>query len=241
MVVMLRMLFLGVAVLLTGCVSNSGDRTVNTNHAVKSYLELARGYVQQGYAERAIKPANRAIDLDPSSAEAYGTLGLIYQVQGENSLADEAFKKALSLKASAAEIHNNYGAFLYGQGRLNEAYRQFAIAADNVKYDSRSRAYENMGLVSKSLGRMSQARQHLERAVKLNGNLVRARLELANMLEEQGKSKEAWGHYQVFTRLAGQNEQSLKLGIKLAKANGDNNAAASYSLQLERLYPSSTR
>ena len=145
------------------------------------------------------------------------------------------------MRSGAAEIHNNYGAFLYSQGRLNEAYRQFAIAADNVSYSSRSRAYENMGLVSQNLGRLSQARQHFEKALKLNGSLARARLELATILEEQGKSREAWGHYQVFTRLAGQNEQSLKLGIKLAKANGDSSAAASYSLQLERLYPSSTR
>ncbi|MRI35069.1 type IV pilus biogenesis/stability protein PilW [Endozoicomonas sp. OPT23] len=241
MAAMLRAIFLVVTVLLVGCVSNGGNRPVNKNNAVQSYLELSRGYLQQGYAERAINPVNRALELDPDSAEVYGTLGLIYQVQGENLLADQSFKKALSLKSDAADIRNNYGAFLFGEGRLNEAYRQFAVAADNVKYSSRSRAYENMGLVSLNLGRLSQAREHFQKALKLNGNLARARLELATILEEQGKSREAWGHYQIFTRLAGQNEQSLKLGIKLAKANGDNSAAASYTLQLERLYPSSTR
>ena len=93
MVAMLRVLFLGIAVFLAGCVSTSGTRPVNKNNAVQSYLELARGYVQQGYAENAIKPVNRALELDPDSSEAYGTLGLIYQVQGENQSGGRVFQK----------------------------------------------------------------------------------------------------------------------------------------------------
>ena len=124
---------------------------------------------------------------------------------------------------------------------MSDAYREFAKAAEDVRYGSRSRAYENMGLVALRQGRLPLASDHFEKALKLNGNLPRARLELASILDEQGRTREAWQHYQVYAQLAaGQNERSLKLGIRLARLNGDNNAAASYSLQLERLFPSSS-
>lgn len=228
------------SVALTGCVSTGGNRTGSTDEAVNSYLDLARGYVQEGYTEKAIKPLRRALELQPRSANVYGTLGVVYQLQGENQLAEEAFKKALSLDQDASDIQNNYGSFLFSQGRLSEAYKAFEKAAEDVSYGSRSRAYENMGVVAQRQGRMSQAGDHFEKSLKLNGNLPRARLELASILYEQGKAREAWRHYQVFTQLSQQNERSLMLGIRLARANGDTSAAANYSLQLERLYPGSS-
>lgn len=228
---------LSVAV-LSGCVS-TGGRTTDEDQAVRSYIDLARGYVQQGYTESAMKPLNRAIELQPDSAEVQAMFALVYQLQGEVTLAEQSFRKALSLSSGSAEIHNNYGAFLFSQNRLSEAYRQFTLAGGDVRYPQRSRVFENMGLVALQQGQPSLARQNFEKSLKLNANLPRARLELAALLYEQRQYPLAWEHYQMFVTLSSQNERSLQLGIRLARASGDNNAAASYAKQLERYYPNS--
>ncbi|AMO56034.1 type 4 fimbrial biogenesis protein PilF [Endozoicomonas montiporae CL-33] len=226
------------AVVLTGCVSTGGRQT-DENQAVRSYIDLARGYVQEGYTENAIKPLNRALEIQPGSSDVHAMFALVYQLQGENRLAEQSFRKALSLSSGSSEIHNNYGAFLFSQNRLSEAYRQFTLAGDDVRYPQRSRVFENMGLVALQQGQRDRARQNFEKSLKLNANLPRARLELASLFYEQGQYPLAWEHYQTFVTMSSQNERSLQLGIRLARANGDNSAAARYADELQRYYPNS--
>ena len=46
-------------------------------------------------------------------------------------------------------------------------------------------------------------------------------------------------YYDLFAQGGGQNARSLLLGIRLAKVFEDRDTAASYGLQLKRLYPGS--
>ena len=225
--------------LLTGCVTTGDSRAVDGDQAVRSYLDLARGYIQQGYTERAVKPLNRALEINPGSPDAYGMFGLLYQLQGEAHLAEQSFRKALSLNPDSAEIHNNFGVFLFSQNRLSDAYREFSKAADDVRYAQRSRAFENMGRVALKQGQTTLAQQNFEKSLKLNSNLPGAHLELADLFYSESQYLRAWEHYQAFTQLSAQNERSLKLGVRLARAKGDKSAADSYARQLKRLYPNS--
>lgn len=225
--------------LLTGCVSNSASVPSGQGRAVENYMNLAKGYIQEGYTEKAIKPLNRALEIEPRSSEVHGMLGLVYQLQGETRHAEKAFSKALDYNPNAADVRNNYGAFLFSQGQLAKAYRQFSKAAENLDYEKRSRAYENMGIVAYRQNNLTAAQAHFEKALKLNSNLSRARFELASVLHKSGDYRKAWAHYLMFAKQAHQNSQSLWLGVQLARRNGDRNAAASYGLQLERLFPGS--
>ena len=234
-----NLMAIAITVLLTGCVSNTGPGPEGRDKAVDNYMNLAKGYIQEGYTEKAIKPLNRALEIDSRSSDVYGLLGLVYQLQGEDRQAEKAFKKALFYNSDAADVQNNYGAFLFALGRLDEAYRQFSRAAENIDYEKRSRAFENMGVVAQRQGNDTLARKHFEKSLRLNGNLSRARLELASILKSQGDYRSAWSHYLTFTRQSRQNSRSLWLGVQLARVNGDRDAAASYALQLEHLYPQS--
>lgn len=226
-------------IILMGCISHSDQRTEQRKKAATNYMNLAKGYLQEGYTEKAIKPLNRALEITPRSSEVHGMFGLLYQVQGETKQAEKSFKKALHFNSDAADVYNNYGAFLFSQGRLDDAYSALLKAAENIDYEKRSRAFENLGIVAQRQGKAQQARQHFEKSLRLNGNLSRARLELAALLKEQGEYQLAWSHYLTFTRYSNQNSRSLWLGIQLARVNGNKDAVASYELQLERLYPQS--
>ena len=224
--------------LLTGCVTTD-SRPVNENRAVVDYMNLARGYLQEGYSERAVRPLERALEIEPGSASVHGMLGLAYQSQGEDQLAEKAFNRALALDPDASDIRNNFGAFLFSRNRLEEAYQQFGLASKDVAYSQRSRTFENMGIVALRMGQSSLAVEHFSRALRLNSNLPRANLELAAIYKDQGNLYKGWQYYQTFDEAAEQSARSLLLGVELATANGAEGKAASYALRLERLYPGS--
>ena len=231
-------LLFSVSLALAGCVTTD-SRPVNENRAVVDYMNLAIGYLKEGYSDRAIKPLERALEIEPDSARVHGMLGIAYQRQGEDQLAEKAFNRALVIDPDASDIRNNFGAFLLSRNRLQDAYRQFELASEDVAYSQRSRTFENMGIVALRMGRSSLAVEHFIRALRLNSNLPRANLELAAIYKDQGNLYKGWQHYQAFDEAAEQSARSLLLGIELATANRAQGKAANYALRLERLYPGS--
>ena len=233
-------LLLALSIGLVGCVSSSSTTTPSSQgKAVADYMSLAKGYVQEGFAEKAVKPLKRALEIEPKSAEVHGLLAMVYQIQGESALAETFFQKALSYNSKASDVRNNYGAFLFSQGRLPEAYRQFEKASEDLAYPSRSRTFENMGIVALRQGNQSLAIKHFDKALRLNAGLSRASLELADIYFSQGNNRQAWQYYQRFSGGARQSARSLWLGIQLARLHGKKETVANYALQLERLYPGS--
>ncbi len=226
------------ASIMTGCVT-SGARPVDESRAVSDYINLAKGYLNEGYSERAIKPLQRALEIEPNSASVHGMLGMAYQRLGEDRLAEKAFTRALAIEPGASDVRNNYGAFLFARGRYQDAYQQFQLAAEDVSYPRRSRTFENMGVVALRQGDYRQAKEYFTRALRLNNNLPRANLELAAIYQQEGDLFKGWQHYQAFADVAEQTSRSLLLGIELARANGARDEAARYLSQLERLYPGS--
>ncbi|ELU12482.1 hypothetical protein CAPTEDRAFT_195459, partial [Capitella teleta] len=212
-------LLFSVSLVLTGCVTTDG-RPVNENRAVVDYINLAKGYLQEGYSERAVRPLERALEIEPDSASVHGMLGMAYQRQGEDRLAQKAFNRALSIDPEASEVRNNFGAFLFSKNRLKESYQQFELASQDVSYSQRSRTFENMGIVALRLGQSELAVEHFTRALRLNSNLPRANLELATIYKNEGNLYKGWQHYQAFDEAAEQSARSLLLGIELAAANG---------------------
>ncbi len=226
------------ALSVTGCIT-SDRRPVDENRAVLDYINLAMGYLQEGYSERAIKPLKRALEIEPGSASAYGMLGMAYQHMGEDRLAERAFARALDINPDASDVRNNFGAFLYARERHREAYRQFELAAQDVSYPRRSRTFENMGIVALRLGDTLEAKENFIRALRLNSNLPKANLELAAIYQQEGNLLKSWQYYQVFEGVAEHSPRSLLMGIDLATANGARSEAQRYLSRLERLYPGS--
>ncbi|MDP0563378.1 MAG: type IV pilus biogenesis/stability protein PilW [Candidatus Endonucleobacter sp. (ex Gigantidas childressi)] len=238
MVLNWRILIVSIVIFLIGC-SSSIHYSEGKDKAVDNYIRLAQGYIQEGYIDKALKPLNRALVITPRSSKVYGMLALVYQLEGEDKQAEISFKKALSYDSDASDVQNNYGAFLFYLKRFDEAYRSFSNAAHNLSYEKRSRAFENMGIVAQKQGREDKAKEHFKKALRLDGNLAIASLELSSILQDQGEYSLAWSHYLVFVKQSNQSSRSLLLGIQLARENDDRSAAASYALQLKRMHPES--
>jgi type IV pilus assembly protein PilF len=234
-------LFLLIASLLTGCVSTGDVDPMRTSagreEARDAYIQLGIGYVQQGASERAKLPLKKALELDPSNADAHAALALVFQMEMETKLADEHYRKALSQRGDDARLLNNYGGFLFEQKRYQEAYEYFQRASQDNLYPERSRVFENLGMAAMMLEQRQQAKSHFERALRLNSKRSMALLEMAWLSYEDKEYIPARRYYEGFSAVSEQNARSLLLGARLAKIFDDRDKAASIGLQLKRFYP----
>ncbi|SQF96985.1 TPR repeat-containing protein [Paucimonas lemoignei] len=234
-------LLLCVMTLLAGCVTSGNIDPMSTSKgradALQAYVQLGVGYLQQGQTERAKVPLKKALEIDASDADANAALALVFQVELETELADKHFQKALAARKGDARILNNYGSFLYEQKRYKEAYARFEEAAADSLYPERSRVFESLGMTAARLGDREAAENHFTKALRLDRQLPRSLLEMAELSYEDRHYVPSRDYYDRFSQLSEQNARSLLLGTRLAKVYDDRNKAASYGLQLKRLYP----
>jgi len=234
--------WLALVLTLAGCVSDGGSggmRPASRQERVQAHLDLARGYIETGQLQRARGPLQRALEIDPRSADGHNLMGWFYQLQGETERAEEHFQRALRSDPDSARVHNNYGVLLYQEGRYEEALEQLREATSDPDYSGRASAYENLGLVALEVGDRTLARNAFNRAVMLNDRQPRALLELAELAYEDGDYVQSRAYYDRFRELADQTARSLWLGIRLARRGGDEDTVASYGLQLKNMYPGS--
>ncbi|MDG9921985.1 MULTISPECIES: type IV pilus biogenesis/stability protein PilW [unclassified Pseudomonas] len=234
-------LYLLLGCLLVGCVTEGNVDPMKTgkgrDEARDAFIQLGIGYLQQGETGRAKVPLKKALELDPSSADAHVALALVFQREMEPELADAHFRKALSQNGSDARVLNNYGSFLFEQKRYEDALSKYAKAAEDSLYPERARVFENMGLTALQLGKTGDAKLYFERAHRLSPRQPRTLLELASLSYASQDFVQARKYYDEFQRGSGQNARSLLLGARLAKVFEDRDHAASLGLQLKRLYP----
>ncbi|RML90219.1 Type IV pilus bioproteinsis protein PilF, partial [Pseudomonas syringae pv. maculicola] len=126
---------------------------------------------------------------------------------------------------------------MFEQKRYQEAYERFEQAAADNLYPERSRVFESLGMTSLKLGNREQAREQFTKALRLDRQQPRSLLEMAQLYYEDRQYVPARDYYDRFSQLSEQNARSLLLGTRLAKVYDDRNKAASYGLQLKRLYP----
>lgn len=230
---------------LTACVTTDDQgNPVKTDEgreeAVVAYIQLGIGYLQSGDAERAKAPLQKALDLDPSNSDANAALALVFQTEMEPQLAEQYYRKALAESPDDSRIRNNYGSFLFEQERYKEAYESFEKAAADTMYSERSRVFANLGRAAVKLNQPQIAKKHFEKSLRLNRRQPAVLLELAQISFDEKMYVPARDYYQRYSKMVNeQDARALLLGIRLANIFEDRDTAASYGLQLKRLYPGS--
>ncbi len=228
------------AALLAGCASTASDglgMAATAAERARAQLNLARGYLNEGNLPRARPAIKRALQLDSSLAEAHVLAAVMYENEGELALAERHFKAALEQQPANPQALNNYGAFLYGQGRLRDALGPLRLAAQNTDYRLRAQAFENLGLAELALGRLDDAQAAFERASTLGISQPRSSLELATILYGRQDYSSAEYHYRRFLAQADETPRSLCLGLRLGDAPGATGRSRVHADHLRNRYP----
>lgn len=225
-----------------GCITSStglfsGDPA--GDQAAKDSVALAMAYLRSGDTARAKQPLSSALEHNPRSAPLNNAMALVYSVEQEFEISEHYYQKAIKYDPSFTAAYFNYGALLYGLERYAEAAEQYRIAAEDTVYLQRAVVFENLGATLLQLGQREAAREAFSRALTLNGDLSRSHLNLAEMYYDAQNFDASRKHFDRFAELSRHSPASLWLGIRLQRIFQDQDAIASYALQLRNMFPDS--
>lgn len=226
--------------LASGCVSQQQQErdTENLKARARAHTDLGAVYYQQKQYEIALEEFNEATKIDPSFALAYNGLGLVHSALGQNDLADADFRKSIQLEPNNSESHNNYGGFLCAKGRYDESIKEFLAAVKNPLYGTPAVAYANAGICSIRKQDVANGEVYLKLALQKDPLLNSAAFQLA-LLQFNRKDPAAAKSTLQNALLTNPSPEMLWLAIQIERALGNQDAVASYALQLRRKYPDS--
>jgi type IV pilus assembly protein PilF len=147
--------------------TTDGARPQTDADAAAANLNLGVGYLRQGRADAAIDALERAVDLDPRSADAHSALALAYDQFGEPDRAEEHYRRATQLDINNSAVQNSFGVFLCRRNRWSEAERYFERAVSNPRYPTRAAARTNAANCALGAGDLAKAEENFRAALAL--------------------------------------------------------------------------
>jgi type IV pilus assembly protein PilF len=241
-----------VAACTTTTITTSGGEVVSTTSSkpgasgaasaqsrARARVELAAGYFRNGQLAVALEEARRALQIDPNSSDAYGLLGLIYMELDDRRQADDNFQRALQLNANSPDLNNNYGWFLCQTGREREAVSYFQRALRDPLYATPARANLNAGICMMRVKDYTAAEPFLRRAFELDASNATAKYELARLYIATGQVERAAFYYGLLAKSTDPSAETLWLGLKVARAQGDLRNETRLASELKTRFPGS--
>ena len=231
-----------------GVVSAQAQRPTQSCQAAGPYITSAQAALATGDSTTALQGLRRAVETDPSCAEAYLLLGLTEFKAGAAADSIRHYKRALELQPASYSAHYNLALAYLREHRLQDGRMQLEQA---VRLDpNQADAVYDLGVVLLDLGQPAEALPHLTSAQKLNPqrpdvafNLVRAELEAGHTAEARSQAEAAskdfgtdfqWcaGVGQLFLK----NSEPADAAVYLGKANQMRPDAVEIRHQLAEAY-----
>ena len=153
-------------------------------------LLFASGVVNEiaGRYQQAIDCVQRSLEAEPHQPGAWSALGDLYGKVGQYDKASEAYQTALSQEATP-ETTVNYADLLIRVGRFAEAER---LLQETLEGDRKmEKAYVTLGKLYNRQKRYVEARNALERAIRLDPEDADAHFFLVASLVQVGNTEEA--------------------------------------------------
>jgi len=217
--------------------SSSDDNALRKRARV--YLELASTYFADGMNAYSLDAVKQSLAADDGLYEGHNLRGLIYMRLNEPAFAEEGFRKALAVQPQAAAVQHNYGWFLCQQGRMSEAMAMFGLALANPSYDARAKTWMTQGLCQAKAGQAANAETSLVTAFKLEPTNPVVSYNLALQLFKQADFDRAQAFIAPVNASQWANAETLWLGIKLARKNGDGLLVTALSASLRSRFSQS--
>jgi len=219
----------------------STQKTDSTTSASRgrARVELAAGYYRNGQMGVALEEAKRAVQVDPTLADAYGLLGLIYMDLDDRRAAEENFRRALQLDGNNPDLNNNYGWFLCQTGREREAIGYFQRALRDPLYATPARASLSAGACLMRIKDYQEAEPFLRRSFELDAGNPTAKYELTRVYLATGQTDKAAFYYGLLAKSTDASAETLWLGLRVARAQGDLRTESRLASELRTRFPTS--
>jgi TolB-like protein/DNA-binding winged helix-turn-helix (wHTH) protein/Flp pilus assembly protein TadD len=166
---------------------------------------------------KAYAAAQKAVEIDPQSAEAHASLALVLDHKWDWAGAEVEFERALELNPQYANAHHWYGDYLSIQGRHEEALVEAKRALELDPLNLMIGTW--VGLRYYLARRYDVAIEQSQNTVDLDPNFAAAHLILGESYVQQGKHKEGLDELQKAASLSGDSPLYIaQVGVSLALA-----------------------
>jgi tetratricopeptide (TPR) repeat protein len=163
---------------------------------VRSMKGTARDLVEEaarlgraGRLDESIALHLKALEVDPTAAQAHVNLISLYGRTGRPDKAEEHYRAVLRLEANLADAHYNYGVLLAASGRHADAAAVFRKALDVNPFHAQ--AHNNLGGILAQQGRLDDAAAHYRQAIANDPQHRAARFNFGRVLVASGRYPEA--------------------------------------------------
>jgi len=222
--------------LLAGCGASS-TREVNPKQAAEANAELGLQYMLNGQYEVAMEKLKRALDFDSSNAHANHYMAELYNRLGRFDDAEKYYHRAVREADHDSLLNNNYGAFLCGRKRYDDAVEQFLKALEDPVYHGRIDTMENIGLCMLEKPDVKLGEEYLRKTLAADPHRPKSLLAMARINFNQGNYMSTRAYLQRYLEVAPHTPDTLWLGIRTERILGDKNALASYGMLLKNNFP----
>ncbi len=225
---------LAVGLILFFSKASSAQQTASRRHpaphsaTAQSPFAEAESLLREGHTDEARNEVEKQLKQNPSSAEGYSLLGIVYTSQKNYEEAVEAFQHALNLAPGSTKTHNNLANVYVAQGKLGLAEKEFreVLRLDPANRDGNY----NLGLLLMAKGSPAAAIPHFQRVRPFNMetrfNLTRAYLRAGRTAEgvklareiSVEKKNDVQLHFTLGVLLASEKHYGLAK-VELEKAN----------------------
>lgn len=154
---------------------------------------IGLGFKQLGDAQAAVSWIGKALEVDPTSADAHCNMGTALQDAGRLQEADVHFRRAIELRPGFSLALSNRSSTLRALGRLDEALAscQSALAAQ----PGMVAAHINLGITLHEMGLYERALDAHDSALALNPDSPRTLYNRGGTLRSLGRYEEAVTSY----------------------------------------------
>ncbi|PYX30229.1 MAG: hypothetical protein DMG77_10220 [Acidobacteria bacterium] len=208
--------------------TESGRRMPSHSSVTQSPFAEAESLLREGHTDEARNEVEKQLKQNPSNAEGYNLLGIVYASQKNYGEAAKAFQHALRLAPSSTKTHNNLANVYLAQEKLGLAEKEFreVLRLDPANRDGNY----NLGLLLMATGAPAAAILHFQRVhpwnMETRFNLTRAYLragrtadgvKLAREISVE-KKNDVQLHFTLGVLLASEKQYGLAK-VELEKAN----------------------
>ena len=181
-------------------------------------------------APKAKAAAEKALSIDPSSAEAHLALGGALWSLFNFSAAEAEFKRALELNPNLPHGHHWYGLFLSWEARHPEALAHLRRAVEldplNLQYQS------NLGQGLANSGQDDAAIEQLKKVTEMDPNFSYAHVELRQVYRDMGKHDLAMQEWKKHTALDNDPEE-VAIAVDCANVYAKSGIKAAIAREIE--------
>ncbi len=176
------------------------------------YTTLGRILDATGQHDLALDQFQRALMLEPRSAEALAGQAAVYETQGRLKEAEESFRRASALRPDYWDGYSKLALFYFRQRRFPGAVQAFKRVVDLTP--DNAEAYSNLGVVYRRMGNLPDAAQVFRKAIGL-APTYRFYSNLGLVYHDQ---KNYAGAAAMFQKAVALNDKDFRVWMNIASA-----------------------